>query len=441
MIYPHTTFSGQKVSICNRYIRLFQDEHNEHPDGVSIRTLRAELDTLIPVKYHGQRLIYLATIWGSILSETPEIERVMVDTKFKEALRVVKKFGKWQRDHHNITIRRLFNERHLASQETRLDNTHSPTLASFSISGGKHKMNMPSKNPNVNEATNLAFAERFLHLHPDAPDEYIEATNDAIMDAKQQAYDSDFWDIELDLESVRLNSTMPEPPDPLENYTSYVEADAGGHFTVTSSNIDVTALPRNVNSWVVDDKESAHFNEDFEHLVDTEVNTSQTNALFIPWMLANKVDDWNGVLSDAGEDFMSLMHVSSFIRIHEGIGTSLLQDQFPGAFNTPYYHKLKRAEAIGAHGLFNDFIYSDTDRTSLLDTLSITLRAKNDFQYIYGLNSGNNGSSVVITGSAGNLDLQEVTFPAFMPVRSRLINSGGTLGGLTKSTLNNLGGI
>lgn len=195
-----------------------------------------------------------------------------------------------------------------------------------------------------------------------------------------------------------------------ENYTAYAKVDPNNRYTVTSNNIDVAGLLRNESAWVVDDKGVNHFNGDLEHLVDTEVNSSDSNAIFVPWMLANKVDDWNGVLSDAGEDFLALMCIRAAIRVQECIGTSLISDEYLGVFTT-YYHKLKRNEAIGTYGQLQCFIYSDSERTSLLDTLSLTLRAKNDFQYVYGVNSANNATTPSITGSVSNLDLQEVVPP------------------------------
>ena len=68
MKYPNTTFAGQKVSICNRYIELFRDEHNAHPLGITVRSLRAELDALMPEAYHSHRIVWLATKWRDVVN-------------------------------------------------------------------------------------------------------------------------------------------------------------------------------------------------------------------------------------------------------------------------------------------------------------------------------------------------------------------------------------
>ena len=201
-----------------------------------------------------------------------------------------------------------------------------------------------------------------------------------------------------------------------ENYTTYDKQDFGDKYSVTPTNIDVTGLLRNESAWVVDDKGVDNFDGDFEHLVDIEVSSSTHNALFVPWMLANAVDDWNALLSDAGEDLLVVLPVgtsgtSIVIRLGEAVGASFIFDDYSGAFNTPYYLKPKRDESVGSFGQIQCFIYSDSARTILLDTLSLALRVKNDFRYVYGMNSANNGTTPSITGSASNLDLQEAAPP------------------------------
>lgn len=201
-----------------------------------------------------------------------------------------------------------------------------------------------------------------------------------------------------------------------ENYTAYTKFDINGRYNVAVNNIDVTGLLRNEAAWVVDDKTVDHFDEDFEHLVDFEVTSADHNSLFVPWMLANAVDDWSALLSDAGQSFLSVMSLGSsgtsiIIRMHEAIGNSALNDSYAASFSTDYYLKIKRDEAVGSFGQLQCFIYSDSDRTSLLDTLSLTLRAKLDLRFVFGMNSANNGTTPSITGSASNLDLQEVVPP------------------------------
>ena len=407
MIYPQTNFAAQKVSITNRYLRLFRDEHNSHTDGVRVRFLRSALNPMIPFKYHRFRLIYLSVIWNQVLSDIPESERVVVDAKFKEALQSVRKFWKWQRNHFNPTIKRLFKERDIARQEARQDNRHNPTLANFSMVNGGRKMNLPSKNPNVNEATNLAFAERFLHLHPDAPEDYIEAANEAIAEAKQQAYESIFWDDELDIETIRLSADMPEPPDPLEDFTTYIENDPGSDLSVISDTVNFTALSRNVDARVYKDFGIGHFGN-FDHIFRIKITAVTGQGLVWPEMMANIIDDIFDIRA-ANEDYLGVEWIriasENKIRLHESDeGTLYVDTSIILNLNTNYYINNK---VVGTASTCD--IYDDPDNTNLVDGLSLTLQKTYSLRYLYAINAINDGlSALTITGEMGDLDLQEV---------------------------------
>ena len=423
MIYPQTTFKAQKVSIINRYFRLFMDEHNAHPDGAMARFLRAELLPMIPFKYHGYRTIYLSVIWNQVLSDIPKVDRVVVDAKFKETLQQVRKFGKWQRNHFKPTIKRLFKERHNAKQETRLDNRHNPTLANFSIVNGKRQMDLPSKNPHANEATNYAFAERFLHLHPDAPEDYKEAANEAIAAAKGQAQQSTFWDNSLDIEAMRLSADMPVPPDPLENLTTYTEVDAGGYLTVDSAKVVAIDLPRNVESWLYKDFGVDHFNGDFSHLSRIKATASTAACRIYNYILANSTDGPYQIFLDSGS-FLGGWYLEAankefrIIEFDSGVG---YQDvSIPITLGTDYWQDYSRDEVIGTYGTFYGDIYDDVDYTSLFDALSLALHtSKKDFRYLYTIASWNTGAAGPGSMESGDFDLQEAVAPGIQKLRRR----------------------
>ena len=52
------------------------------------------------------------------------------------------------------------------------------------------------------------------------------------------------------------------------------------------------------------------------------------------------------------------------------------------------------------------YIYSDSERTILLDTLGINLHSsKKDYRYVYGLNTANSGAAGEQVGYVQNLNL------------------------------------
>lgn len=440
MIYPDNIHSGQKWAVCNRAVEQFREEHNAHPASALFASARSLLDASIPDKYHNQRIVWLSTYWSKVLPDIPEENKDEATIRMQGAMSLYRDFNKYQREDFEPTVNRILRDRDIVEKECEKDTFHgNPKIADFITNG------LPSKNPNSNSASNITYIKRLL-VNPDnagMTEEERETILNAKTEIEKQSYDDSYWDKDINLNDLRLNISSSMPPDPPEDYTGYTEIDPNGRYAVTSNNIDVTGLRRNEDAWVVNDKGINHFDEDFEHLVDCETASFSHNALFFPWMIANAINDWNGLLSDSGEDFLSVMMVGSgvtlIIRLHECIGTSLISSQYVVAVNTPYYLKLKRNESIGSYGQLQCSIYSDVDRISLLIALSLTLRAKNDFRYVYGMNSGNNGSTPSITGSVSNLDLQEPVAIIFS--RARMINMEGTLGGLTKSTLNNLGGV
>lgn len=202
-----------------------------------------------------------------------------------------------------------------------------------------------------------------------------------------------------------------------EYYPDYTEFESSGDpYLVEANKITVTNLPRNIDAYVYDDKGVDHLDEDFAHLVDAQADTAgDNNQLFFPWMLSNEVNDWNGTLADTGESFLSLMFVQNFVRLNECIGSGFVSDEYTGSVGTPYYLRLVRDEAVGTHGTLYCYIYSDSGRITLLDTLSLTLRAKRDFRYVYGVNCGNNGQAQTISGFAQNLDLGEAVATTWIP--------------------------
>jgi hypothetical protein len=208
-----------------------------------------------------------------------------------------------------------------------------------------------------------------------------------------------------------------------EDYTAYTETDPNSRYTVTVNNIDVAGLLRNEDAWVVDDKGINHFDADFEHLVDAEFLSGTSGGLVTAWMVADAINDINGLLSDAGESYLAVWGTAvgavPVIRVIEVVGTSLYFDSYIVSYNTPYYLRIKRDESIGTYGQIQCFIYSDSARTILVYTLVLALHAKNDFRYIYGVNSGNKGTTESITATISNLDLQEAV-SAFQILRRRI---------------------
>lgn len=200
----------------------------------------------------------------------------------------------------------------------------------------------------------------------------------------------------------------------VEDFSTYVEVDPGSDIVKTATRVTWTDLPINLTSYVCFDKGVDHFDGDFEHLITVRLDASDTWGFTACWMIANEANDYFSI-RDGGGDLQAVAfremsggtdYRLALIDIFAGV---LSQDTWDGvALNTPYYLKIKRDEAVGANGTIYCYIYSDPARTNLLATLSVAQDEKEDYRYIYGCASNNEGYAFKQTGYSENLDLQEV---------------------------------
>lgn len=225
-----------------------------------------------------------------------------------------------------------------------------------------------------------------------------------------------------------VEDAVPNLIDPLEDLTTYTERDLGSNLTVTAPKVAFASLPRNVSSYVYADKGVNHFSGDYEHLIDVELTSFLSYPVINMWCLANLIGDrYDLQVTQSGD-----MHSVSFITgtpvmyLQEHVAGSATSDSYNASTGTTYYLKIKRDEAVGANGTLYNYIYLDSDRTILTDTLSVALNEKEDFRYIYCVQSYNDGSALHGTGFAQNLDLQEpeVTTQVGLLVGGGLVDSG-----------------
>ncbi|MCK5601474.1 hypothetical protein KAR91_06390 [Candidatus Pacearchaeota archaeon] len=452
MIYPNITFAGQKVTICNRYIEQFRQEELAHPSGAAARALRLELNALIPEAYHGHRTIWLHIKWNDVLNGNEtlgflgvDLDKRLVATEKKDELyQTLREFYTYQREISNPTIKRLLHERHKAEQECRQDTTHNPNLSSFRTENGKLILDVPSKNPR-NESTNAAFAMRVLELNPGLDEEHRMAVYRALGETKEQTRNSIFWDNKLDKELVRINVNLPEPPDPIEDFTTftkYTDTSPDPIQTITPTTITAVGVSRNEDTYVYKDKGVDYFDANFLHTFAATMSNNVNVGNGAVWVLTNDIGDAVELINTNKSFTYLLYNNTTNLFLGESDAGTLYFDYITSLTDgQTYYYTLERDESIGSFGQVTCGVHSDSDRTLPVDTLSVLLHANIDFRYVFSLMSyDDNQSTRTLDLTISNLDLGEVGNGVAI-IRSRLINLGGNLGGLTKSTLNNLGGI
>lgn len=196
--------------------------------------------------------------------------------------------------------------------------------------------------------------------------------------------------------------------DPLEDYTTYTEVDGGSDITVGANLLTVSSMSRSVDSWVVDDKTAGHFSGDFTHLLRTQSQSaSSAGGRAGVWAIANAVEEIVTLLG-ADVQVVRWQNRTSLRVIEANGGSTINHSSISLLLDTNYYLTVDRDESVGSFGELTVEIDDSADRTSPVDTLSVTLTEKQDFQYVYGLASVNTGGSQTWTGIVADLDLQEV---------------------------------
>lgn len=192
-----------------------------------------------------------------------------------------------------------------------------------------------------------------------------------------------------------------------EDFTTYMEVDPNNYISKTANHVDFESR-RDLDIYLYDDKGINHF-KDFEHLIDclTVAAGAQYGGWCVVWGLFNNVDDV-AALQTGNEDgiYVYMLYYAGTLRIYlvEITGGSRYQDRYsPASFDTWYYLTIKKDGTS-----LTCKIYSDSARTNLIDTLSLTLHSNWNFRYIFVANTFNDGSGIrPMHSDIENLDLQE----------------------------------
>jgi len=200
---------------------------------------------------------------------------------------------------------------------------------------------------------------------------------------------------------------MPVAATPVyEDFTTYTELDPNNHIDLVGTNhIDFDAY-MNEDAYLYKDKGTDFFSN-FEHKIDIKlISASASYAFNYPWCVANAI---GAIYPDLGGS-TNLLNLQIYkspgspgVCLTEYYGASSWQDcSIALSFGTWYYLTIKKVGTA-----LTCKIYSDSVRTTLLDTLSLTLHADIKYRYIYAANVWNGGEDRHFDTTIENLDLQQ----------------------------------
>lgn len=194
-----------------------------------------------------------------------------------------------------------------------------------------------------------------------------------------------------------------------QDYTTATELDPNNRYTVSPTSIAFAGLTRNETAYEVFDFGAGFFNDDLEHTLDFKID-SETSAsgvgLVSTYQLGNSLGHINGL---TGANIYIAMFTNgtslTSITLVEQIGSTL---QVSDTWSTASFDTTRKYCTVthdSGAGTVTLKIYSDSARTTLVDTLSITLTQTFSYRYLYGINSLNDGGMQTLTGDVSNLNL------------------------------------
>lgn len=194
----------------------------------------------------------------------------------------------------------------------------------------------------------------------------------------------------------------------IEDLTTYIKKDDNNHLTVTATEILAAGVQGNEDVWVYKDFGVNHFDEvniNFEIQANPNI-WYMTSALL---GLENQIGGMNG---RAPTDLSVVMGGDGGYperAIHLVRGNGIAQQSWVGSISTPYYLMLTRAAGSDTATLK---IYSDSERTALLSTLSVSGFGTTKWQYLYGFQNPNDGDgSRLWYGYSKNMQLSTPAAP------------------------------
>ena len=190
----------------------------------------------------------------------------------------------------------------------------------------------------------------------------------------------------------------------------WTEVDSAGSLTVSGDTVTASTVGRNEECYVYRDFGPGHFSGDFEHIIAWKPTYAENFHVLGVYYLTNDADDVR--LQDRPNLQLRSYHPNELQQlrlIHSAVLSAPADDSITLSIGTQYYLEFERDESIGTYGQAQCRIYDDAARTSLVDTITISLvEAKDDYRYGVVAGSWPAGSdshygSHVISG----LDLQE----------------------------------
>jgi len=195
-----------------------------------------------------------------------------------------------------------------------------------------------------------------------------------------------------------------------EDLRTYTEQDPNNHITdIGDDGFGITFVSvRNEDAWRYRDLGVGHL-VDFVHEFETKVTEIGTiGDLAFVYAFANTIDDARSWFVDNAEAVQVWWYnpngssIKLYLQETDGGWTQDISGAL--ALNTDYYCTLTRSGATVTLQ-----IYSDAARTTLVDTLTVSIPSAHTYRYVFAAVSYNTATAHSATAIIRNLDLGEVS--------------------------------
>lgn len=208
-----------------------------------------------------------------------------------------------------------------------------------------------------------------------------------------------------------------------EDFTTYTEVDPDfNRIQFTATHIDHVAR-RDEFTAMYDDKGVDYFGSNFTHMIDVKEVASESSSFAALWNLQKTVGDLHTIRAGSG-DYLAMIFYRAVnerrLYLEEFDSGVQDNDYYVVSDGTWYYLVIKKASTS-----LTCKIYSDSARTNLLDTLSLTITDKS-YRYVFACNTYNDGNAIQAT-----TDIEKLALSIWKISGVTRDSSGNALGGCT----------
>ena len=200
-----------------------------------------------------------------------------------------------------------------------------------------------------------------------------------------------------------MSSSQPSSAVPTcVDYTGFVETDPFNYLTVNADSIVAANWDTQGETYVVKDYGADYF-KNFRHQFSINIDTWSGSGTTAAWWAVGNSDDAD--LNDCWVGELEFLHVGTYIgtsNIFIRNSKTQTQDAYLGiSLDTEYYITVSRYSLLATA-----IIYSDAEKTDVIDTISVAVGQGDSYRYLYGAQSDGNPLNPLISGTVTCLQIE-----------------------------------